>query len=676
MRKNKINSSYQDAGNTWFVDGTNSNLANGITPATITAAYAAGYRNIDFGFISPTSSNFVTEFQNITSSSWSNLADEISAIHAAGMSVSISFGGDAGTVLGNIAAWTFSNTSSAAASAQALVSAVSQLGLIKGDNVDFDYEIDDGNISSALKGTWQANLTTFFTTITNLLLPLGVTSTITLMGSPGHYLTPYSSYGSLDVVFNSFESVFNGGLRVMMYSDGQHQCLLNNGTYSSNPNSVSNPESSYLKQWLTVFDTHNNIPYTALHIGFTNFNGANPIEAYLGTSLANDGTNAADSYLWLLKQLNLNSSSLGSTYWYINEGPGTSNQIQNALTEMVQFQTELKNQSNLSSYDPTKLSYPKQPPAPPAPSAPSAVYTFASVQASGDPNTICIKYNVPLAVLETMNPAVNFGQSIPSGITITIPGYQVQSGDTLYNIAKIFSTKNPNGMVNILIDNNQQNIGPLSVGELINLPNGTQYTVQSGDSLFSIAQKNNILHWESIIAANIGSTLFPFTPQQTVLCLPNVLLRAYVVQPGDSMYKIASNYGISVNALMQMNNLTTSDINVGEALAVPPSSNVFPYIVKSGDSLYSIAKQYGITNLNNFASINSLDPNNPNFYQGQILLLPLPTNETGHLVQAGDSFSSIATTYKITTTQLQEWNPWVTPSTIQPGDILIVGMTS
>lgn len=658
MRK-KRNYKYADGGNTWFIDATNSNLANAINPATIASCKSAGYENIDFGFINPTSSNFSQEFTNITSSSFSSLAAEISAIHSAGLTVSISFGGDAGTVLGNIAAWTFSDPK---ASANALIAAISPLGLTKGDNIDFDYEIDDGNLSPTLKETWQGNLTTFFTLIAQNLSPLGITTTATIMGSPGHYLTPESSYGSLDLVFQNFANVFTGGLRVMMYSDGQHQCLLNN---TGNPNSVANPQTSYLNQWLTVFTTYN-IPNTALHIGFTNFNGANPIEAYLGAKLVDNGTNAADSYLWLLNQLELTASSLGSTYWFVNESY-SGNLIQNAFTEMVQLQNELQTQSNLASYDPTKLSYPLQPPTPPAPKAPLGIYTFATI-ATADQTTVSINYKVPIAVLETLNPT-------PSS-NIVIPGYAVQSGDTLYNIAKIFNAKDPNSMVNTLIDNNQQNIGPLSVGEVINLPTppGGTYTVQSGDTLFNIAQKNNIAHWESVIAANIGTPLFPFSPNQTVLCLPNPLLTAYVVKAGDSLFTIAQSFGTTVTTLQQMNNLQTSDINVGQPLAVPPSSNVFPYTVQTGDYLYKIANQYKITDLTNFAKINDLDPNNPNFSPGQILLLPLPSNETGYVVQSGDSFSSIATTYNTTTAQLQQWNPWVSPQTLAPGDVLIVGM--
>lgn len=63
----------------------------------------------------------------------------------------------------------------------------------------------------------------------------------------------------------------------------------------------------------------------------------------------------------------------------------------------------------------------------------------------------------------------------------------------------------------------------------------------------------------------------------------------YTVKPGDSIYKIASKYGISASALMTANGLSSPrDLRVGQVLIIPPSnratqpsyagrSNAFPY---------------------------------------------------------------------------------------------------
>ncbi len=83
----------------------------------------------------------------------------------------------------------------------------------------------------------------------------------------------------------------------------------------------------------------------------------------------------------------------------------------------------------------------------------------------------------------------------------------------------------------------------------------------------------------------------------------------YIVKSGDSLYKIAQVYNTTVGELMNLNNLTSTNLRIGQVLKLP--TNVSPtsvtYIVKSGDSLYKIAQAYNTTvdelkRLNNLSS--------------------------------------------------------------------------
>ena len=74
----------------------------------------------------------------------------------------------------------------------------------------------------------------------------------------------------------------------------------------------------------------------------------------------------------------------------------------------------------------------------------------------------------------------------------------------------------------------------------------------------------------------------------------------YIVKKGDTLYGIANKYGISVDELKAINNLTSNNLSVGQVLQIPeiieedvPNENI--YIVKSGDTLYSIANKYGMS---------------------------------------------------------------------------------
>jgi len=157
------------------------------------------------------------------------------------------------------------------------------------------------------------------------------------------------------------------------------------------------------------------------------------------------------------------------------------------------------------------------------------------------------------------------------------------------------------------------------------------YTVQSGDSLYTIASKFNIA-WQSIATVNnitspyvisLGQKIaIPISSETASKC--NLL---YTVKSGDSLYSIARKYGVAWESIAAANNITSPYVlSVGQHLTVPlPAGSAtdcqFIYTVESGDSLYSIARKYGVT-WEAIASTN--DIYNPyNIAPGQCLTIPL-----------------------------------------------------
>lgn len=99
------------------------------------------------------------------------------------------------------------------------------------------------------------------------------------------------------------------------------------------------------------------------------------------------------------------------------------------------------------------------------------------------------------------------------------------------------------------------------------------------------------------------------------------------VAKGDSLWKLANRYNTTVKQISNLNNLTSSDLYVGQKLKIPgykpeplPDANQLnAYYVKRGDSPYTIARKYNMP-LGRFLSINRLTPRSK-IYPGQKLFI-------------------------------------------------------
>lgn len=57
----------------------------------------------------------------------------------------------------------------------------------------------------------------------------------------------------------------------------------------------------------------------------------------------------------------------------------------------------------------------------------------------------------------------------------------------------------------------------------------------------------------------------------TTIAAPPPQRRIYVVQPGDTLSKIANGFGVSVQALMEENGKEDTLLRIGEQLVIPPT---------------------------------------------------------------------------------------------------------
>ncbi|MDT0552796.1 LysM peptidoglycan-binding domain-containing protein [Urechidicola vernalis] len=139
------------------------------------------------------------------------------------------------------------------------------------------------------------------------------------------------------------------------------------------------------------------------------------------------------------------------------------------------------------------------------------------------------------------------------------------------------------------------------------------YTVKVGETMKSIAKDNNMKQ-KDLLRLNPDVAKKP--KANTVIIIPN---RAFVegvvdseglhtVQRKETLFSIAQKYGVTVEAIKKVNNLTGDYLSTGRIIRIPDASevekmiveeeidpNAIMHLVVKDDTVYNITKKYSIT---------------------------------------------------------------------------------
>jgi len=243
------------------------------------------------------------------------------------------------------------------------------------------------------------------------------------------------------------------------------------------------------------------------------------------------------------------------------------------------------------------------------------------------------------------------------------------------------------------------------------------YVVKQDDTFFGIAKKlgvsmnallaanamtvNTVIHPGMVLAVPAGATASLQTTSSTsstssTSTAGRAPATTYVVQTNDALFNIARKYGVSLNGLLQANNLEIDSvvlpgrsltIPAGGSLAVSPSSGsgqnspgqanptaapaapaatagAGTYVVQAGDSIYGIASKHGLKygpllKANGLTLESVLNPGRTLTIPAGGMLVASPTPATSGQVNSAASAATARIDTVVAYAKAQLGKPWV-----------------
>lgn len=186
-----------------------------------------------------------------------------------------------------------------------------------------------------------------------------------------------------------------------------------------------------------------------------------------------------------------------------------------------------------------------------------------------------------------------------------------------------------------------------------------------------------------ILSVGVAGNMLAFaqTPPSTPTETDGITI--HVVQRGETLSQIAQTYGITLEAILELNSqLAPDNIQAGQRIFIPndrigTQGILTRHIVQPGETLYSIAKTYystpqSLAEANNIFHTSSL-------YIGQDILVTAgangllpPETRSMHVVNAGETIFEIALRYGIPIAELATANQIDITTPLQVGQVLVL----
>ena len=271
--------------------------------------------------------------------------------------------------------------------------------------------------------------------------------------------------------------------------------------------------------------------------------------------------------------------------------------------------------------------------------------------------------------------------------------HSVVKGNTLYNISKAYDVS-----PNLVKKYNKTISEGLKLGMklkiLKNPPKQESFIfhiVKDKETLYQISKIYNvtvddIVNMNSIKGKNISVGQYLKIPSSNINVVDDISVSderengkddydknkyiKYKVKPKETLFSISKRFGISIDALMYLNDLSSTNLSFGQELLIPlklvrnkdkPKEGSDKYIihkVKAKETLYGLAREYAVS-IDDIIESNELG--DKSIQIGQNIRIPRKVNESDYIkhrvTERRERLSAIAAEYNVSVTALSKANP-------------------
>ena len=262
--------------------------------------------------------------------------------------------------------------------------------------------------------------------------------------------------------------------------------------------------------------------------------------------------------------------------------------------------------------------------------------------------------------------------------------HTIQPGDTVSNIANYYGIS----LASLLLSNRGINPYNLIVGTYLCIPafcpvENRIYTVKAGDTLYKIAAQFNV-SVQQITKSNPRINPNNLRVGQR-LCIPALCPKGfseYTIRQGDTLYALALRYNTTIQELLDVNPMISDaeSLRIGQKICVPEvcPAGFTDYTIMRGDTLYALALRYNTT-IQELLDVNPLISDPESLRVGQKICVPevCPEGFTDYTIMSGDTLYALAVKYNTTVQDILDVNPLITdPGSIRVGQKICVPIIS